>query len=109
MEESAYFFEVLAGLLYALVGGRLWLRARNTGEVMARIIGATFLLWGLSYLLYNLPFAISTQMLVPPLFFMGRVAYDLGALAIAVFTCRVFRAGAGWARAVLALMLLSIL
>jgi len=76
---------------------------------MARIIGATFLLWGLSYLLYNLPFAISTQMLVPPLFFMGRVAYDLGALAIAVFTCRVFRAGAGWARAVLALMLLSIL
>lgn len=101
MEDSAYLFEVTAALLYVVVGTPLWRLARRTGDPAARLIGATFLLWGLSYLLYNLPLVLRDEALMLPFFFGGRLAYDLGTLAIAMFTLRVFRKGERWARGLL--------
>jgi hypothetical protein len=101
VEDSAYLFEITAGGLYVLVGIPLWQLARRTGDVAARLIGITFLLWGFSYLLYNLPLVLQDERLMVPFFFGGRVAYDLGALTMAVFTLRVFRKNESWARGLL--------
>ena len=96
MEENAYFFELVAGILYAVVGGRLWLLSRQTRQLPERLIGLTFLLWGGSYLLYNFPLLLKSENLVTPFFFAGRVSYDLGTVAIALFTQRVFRSQNSW-------------
>jgi hypothetical protein len=88
-------------VLYVLVGAPLWRLARRTGDVATRLIGVTFLLWGISYLLYNLPLVLHDERLLVPFFFAGRVAYDLGALTMAVFTLRVFRSNEVWARGLL--------
>jgi hypothetical protein len=101
VEDSAYFFEVTAGVLYVVVSAPLWRLARRSGDPAARLIGVTFLLWGFSYLLYNLPFVLRDEALMPPLFFGGRLTCDLGALTIAVFTLKVFRGDELWARGLL--------
>jgi hypothetical protein len=97
VEDNAYLFEVTAGALYVLVGVPLWQLARRSGDVAARLIGVTFLLWGFSYLLYNIPLVLADERLLTPFFFGGRVAYDLGALTMAVFTWKVFRSNERWA------------
>ncbi len=96
MDDTAYIFEVTAGALYALVGGRLWLLSRRTRQLPERLIGLTFLLWGGSYLLYNLPFILESEGLITPCFFVARIIYDLGTVAIALFTQRVFRSRDRW-------------
>jgi hypothetical protein len=50
-----------------------------------------------SYLLYNIPLVLEDEGLLTPFFFSGRVAYDLGALTMAVFTLKVFRGKELWA------------
>jgi hypothetical protein len=97
MEESAYTFEIAAGLLYAVVGGRLCLLSRQTRQLPEKLIGLTFALWGASYLLYNAPFFLKQDHLLTPFFFGGRILYDAGAVAIALFTLRVFRSQERWA------------
>jgi hypothetical protein len=96
MDENSYVFEVVAGVLYALVGGRLWLLSRQTRQRPEQLIGLTFLLWGGSYLIYNFPFMLESEALVTPFFFSGRISYDLGTVAITLFTRRVFRPNARW-------------
>jgi hypothetical protein len=98
MEESSYVFEVTAGALYVLVGGRLWLLSRETRQVPEQLIGITFLLWGASYLLYNFPLILHDAALLTPFFFGGRAFFDVGMVTIALFTRRVFRPDQRWAR-----------
>jgi len=69
MDQSPYIFEVTAGALYVLVGGRLWLLSRRTRQLPERLVGITFLLWGASYLLYNFPLIVSDEALLTPFFF----------------------------------------
>jgi len=110
MEDGSYIFEVTAGALYALVGGRLWLLSRRTRQLPERLVGITFLLWGASYLLYNFPYALEKETLVTPFFFAGRVFFDVGMVTIALFTQRVFRPDhrwAGWIVASTAALLLA--
>jgi len=110
MDESSYIFEVTAGALYGLVGSRLWLLSRRTRQLPERLIGVTFLLWGASYFLYNLPLILHDDALLTPLFFAGRVCFDIGVVAIALFTRRVFRTAqrwAGWAVTTTAALLIS--
>jgi hypothetical protein len=97
MDENSYVFEVTAGLLYTLVGGRLWLLSRRTRQLPERLIGTTFLLWGASYLLYNIPLFLKNEALLTPFFFGGRVFFDIGMVTIALFTQRVFRSDHRWA------------
>ena len=97
MDDNSYIFEVAAGTLYVLVGARLWLLSRQTRQLPERLIGLTFLVWGLSYLLYNFPLAVEKESLVTPFFFVGRVSFDIGMVTIALFTQRVFRPDQHWA------------
>ncbi len=101
-EESAYLVEIFAGLLYVMVGLPLLRLARRARDAAARLIGATFVLWGFSYLLFNFALALERTVPITPFFFAGRVAYDLGVLSIAIFTLRVFRNGEIWARGLVA-------
>jgi hypothetical protein len=100
--DYAFIFEGTAGLLYLLVGIRLWMLGGRKRDVAARLIGATFLLWGASYLLYNAPIAAGEDSLVVLFFFGGRIVYDIGAICIALFTQRVFRPSSRWGRSVVA-------
>lgn len=62
--ESAYLVEIAAGLLYVLVGLPLLRLARRSRDVAARLVGATFVLWGFSYLLFNFALALGSAIRV---------------------------------------------
>ena len=97
MDENAYLVEALAGVLYLPVAARLLWRALKTGQVPERLLGATFGLYGLSYILFELPELFELGSADSTLYFLGRVALDAGSYLIALFTLRVFRPRDGWA------------
>jgi hypothetical protein len=99
MEGDAYLTELVVGIIYVLAGARLSLLGARTGEIPERLLGASFVLMGMSGVIYG--FA-TLDFLMPwwtPLNFSARVAYLPGAVLVAVFTARVFRADSRWARA----------
>lgn len=109
MDAYAFIFEGSAGLLYLVVGLRLTRLAARTRDLAARLIGATFVLWGVSYLLYNVPILDASEAALAPFFFGGRIAYDVGVMCIAVFTQHVFRSMQPWgAAAALSIALLIV-
>ena len=48
----------IACFAYLFVGARLYQLSRRTGQLPELLIAATFLFWALSYLFYDLPYAI---------------------------------------------------
>jgi hypothetical protein len=97
MDEDAYIIEALAGMLYLPVAARLLWRAAKTAQAPERFLGATFGLYGLSYILFELPELFDFGSLETAFYFFGRVALDAGTYLIALFTRRVFRPRDGWA------------
>jgi hypothetical protein len=98
MEENAYLGEVIAGLVFFIAGVRLLRLAVQTGRAPERFLSASFLLWGLGYALYDLPYALTDDDAVRMRFFLAsRVAIDAGTIAFALFTQRVFRSREHWA------------
>ncbi len=61
MEESAYIGGVIAGLFYLVAGIRLVRLSLRTHEAPERLLGATLLLWSLSYLFWQLPIALANE------------------------------------------------
>ncbi len=97
MEDNAYLGDVIAGCVFLLAGVRLLLRAARVGGVPERLLSASFLLWGLGYALYDLPYALADDEALRVRFFLAsRVAIDAGGIAFALFTQRVFRARERW-------------
>ena len=96
MEGSAYIGESLAGLVFLVMGIRLLRLAFRTGESPERFLSASFLVWGLSYLLYGVPHALTDESLVRPLYFAARLTVDAGAITFAFFTWSVFRKHDTW-------------
>ena len=57
----------IACVVYLFVGVRLYRLSRRTGQLPEVLIAATFLLWAVAYLLYDIPYAIVlAEELVPP-------------------------------------------
>jgi len=100
MDENAYIIEALAGVLYLPVAARLLWQATKTGQAPERFLGATFGLYGISYILFELPELYDLGSLGTALYFLGRFALDAGTYLIALFTRRVFRPRDGWAEGV---------
>jgi hypothetical protein len=97
MDENAYIVEAVAGVLYLPVAARLLWWAAKTERDPERLLGATFGLYGLSYILFELPQLVDVGSLATAFYFLGRVAIDAGTILIALFTRRVFRSRDDWA------------
>ncbi len=96
MEESAYIGEMLAGIVYLIVGVRLLRLGQRTGEALERLLGVTFLAMGVSSVLYVLPVFSRFESRWTPLTFAGRVGYLPAAVMLALFTRLVFRPDTRW-------------
>ncbi len=99
MEESAYIGSAISGLVYFALGARLvWLGIR-TGSTTERLLGLSFLAWGLSYFFWIIPIALQSQSAVESQFFLvGRILNNIGNVVIAFFTLVAFRRGSTWAK-----------
>ena len=98
MEGDAYLGELASGIIYLLAGTRLVLLGVRTGEAPERLLGASFLAFGVSGVLYSIAVFESLAAFWTPLNFAARVAFLPSAVLVAVFTARVFRPDDRWAR-----------
>jgi len=83
MEENAYIMEAIAGVIFLVVGLRLYWLSRQTGQAPEYFIALTFLFGDGSIA----PFFSHSSMLV----------FNLGNIALALFTRVVFRKQQRWA------------
>ena len=96
MEGRAYIGELLAGIVYLIVGVRLLRLAQRSGEFPEKLLGVTFLFIGASAGLYVLPNLSPFESLWTSLNFAGRVTFLPAAVMIALFTRLVFRPEKRW-------------
>jgi hypothetical protein len=98
VEGSAYIGGVIAGLVYFIVGVRLIRSSWSSQKSPELLLGVSLLLWGFSYVCWQIPIAIASQPLTEPLFFAGRIFTHAGTIFFANFTWVVFRDQSRWAR-----------
>jgi hypothetical protein len=89
----------IAWMVYLYVGLRLYLLSQRTRQHPERLIAATFLLWVLSYLFYDLAYAVVLADALVPDFcsYAALITLALGNAAFAFFIRSVFRPAARWA------------
>ncbi len=97
MEANAYLSELAAGIIYLLAGARLVSLGIRTGETPERFLGAAFMMYGGSGVVYAIAAFESLTAFWTPLNFAARVLYLPCPLLVAIFTARVFRPDARWA------------
>jgi hypothetical protein len=99
MEQHAVIMEAIAGVIYLIVGVRLFLLGRQTGHAPEYLVALTFLCWVLGYALYDIPylFAGGDQSVAPFFAYASILAFNLGNVALALFTKDVFRKQQRWA------------
>jgi hypothetical protein len=100
----------IAWMAYLYVGVRLYRLSRRTGQLPEFLIAAAFLLWTLSYLFWDLPYAIvRMDELVPDFCSYGSlIVLALGNAAFALFIRAVFRPDARWATWLVAAIVVSL-
>ncbi len=91
--------DAIACMVYLYVGVRLYGLGRRTGQLPEFLIAATFLLWMLSYLFYDIPYAIvRLDELVPAVCsYASLIVLAFGNVAFAFFIRAVIRPDARWA------------
>jgi hypothetical protein len=89
----------IAWMAYLYVGVRLYRLSRRTGQLPELLIAVAFLLWALTYLFYDIPYAIvRLDELIPAVCAYGSLsALALGNVVFAFFIRAVFRRDARWA------------
>jgi hypothetical protein len=100
VEDYAYYIgNSFAGLVYLVVGIRLYAMSARNAQTPDRLLSVTFVLWALSYFLYDIPsLLVYGEALLPPLFSFGSAfALYLADITFAVFTRAVFRNQERWA------------
>jgi len=98
MEESGYVGGMLSGLACFIAGVRLIRLSWRSQKSPELLLGVSFLLWGLSYLCWQIPIATANQPLTQPLFFAGRALTDTAMIVFANFIWIAFRSRASWAK-----------
>jgi len=99
MDQNAYVMEAIAGVVYLVLGLRIyWLSLRSV-QLSDSYIGLALLTWALGYALYDIPYAlVESDELIPPLFsYSSILALSLGNVFLAMFTQEVFRKHEHWA------------
>lgn len=99
MEQHAFVMEALAGVSLLVVGARFALLSRRTRQAPESLISLAFLSWVLGYALYDIPYVFTEgDQSVAPLFaYTSILAFNLGNVALAMFTKEVFRKQQRWA------------
>jgi hypothetical protein len=99
MDTSAYVGEVISGFVYLFVGVRLYRLSRRTGHLPETLVAASFLLWMLSYAIWDIPYAfVDSEELVPAVYsYCSQIALVSGTVVFAFFIRAVFRPSARWA------------
>jgi hypothetical protein len=99
LDTSAYVGEVISGFVYLFVGVRLYRLSRRTGHLPETLVAASFLLWMLSYAIWDIPYAfVDSEELVPAVYSYGsQIALVSGTVVFAFFIRAVFRPSARWA------------
>jgi hypothetical protein len=101
---EAYIGDAVAMLVYIVVGVRLCALSRRSGQLPDRLLSASFLLWALSYAVYDIPdlFFYRGEQLPTPIAFGSLFATYLGTATFTLFTLVVFRKRERWAGALVA-------
>ncbi len=100
MADYAYYIAYsFAGLVYLIVGVRLFALSVRNAQTPERLLSVTFLFWAFNYFLYDIPSLIFYgEALLPPLFSISSaLTLYLGTITFAVFTRAVFRNQERWA------------
>ena len=100
MAEYVYYIgDSLAGLVYLIVGVRLFALSVRNAQTPDRLLSVTFLFWAFNYFLYDIPsLFFYGEALLPPLFSISSaLTLYLGTITFAVFTRSVFRNQERWA------------
>jgi putative Ca2+/H+ antiporter (TMEM165/GDT1 family) len=99
MEESAYIMEAIAGVIFLIVGVRLYRLSRQTAHLPEYFLALTFLLWALGYALYDIPYAFTEgdESIAPLFSYSSMLTFSLGNVMLALFTKDVFRKQQRWA------------
>ena len=100
----------IACLAYLYVGVHLYRLSRRTGQLPEFLIAACFLFWMLSYVFYDIPYAIvESDELVPAVCSYGSlIVLALGNVAFSLFIRTVFRRDARWATWLVAAIVISL-
>jgi hypothetical protein len=109
--ELVYFSgNAIACFAYLYVGVHLYRLSRRTGQLPEFLIAATFLFWALSYLFYDIPYAIvRSEALVPAVCsYASLIVLAVGNIAFAFFIRSVFRSDARWATWLVAAIVVSL-
>jgi len=109
MEQNAFIMEAISGVVYLIVGVRLYALSRGTRQAPERLIALTFLFWALCYALYDIPYLWNGLEESVPAFFAytSLLAFDLVNVFFALFTREVFRKHTRWADGLVAAIALS--
>ena len=99
MEQNAFIMEAITGVIVVVVGVRIYLLSRRTRQAPEYLIALTFLIWALGYALYDIPYAFTAgdQSIAPFFAYTSLLAFNLGNVALALFTKDVFRKQQHWA------------
>lgn len=95
--DSGFLGQLIAGLCYLIVGAGLFRLSLVTGEKPERHLGFYFLLSGIDYCAYSIPWVFDWWTYFIPLAFLGRVMYAIAVVHLVVFIRSVFRPGETWA------------
>jgi hypothetical protein len=100
----------IAWMAYLYVGVRLYRLGRRTGQLPEFLIAVSFLLWALTYLFYDIPYAIvRLDELIPAVCaYASLIALASGNVVFAFFIRAVFRPDARWATWLVAAITVSV-
>ena len=93
MEDAVYLIsDSIIAVAFLCIAARLLRRSFTTHAAPERLLGASFVLWGLSYPLYDVPYALAVDELVmAPLAYASRIAWQTGTVLMALFVKQTFR------------------
>jgi len=103
--------EIVAGIVYLLMGAELYRLSMRSRQIPDRLLSATLLSWGSSYLVYDAFVVFADRGAQPPpwISFASVFVMYLGSIAFAFFTMSVFRSREHWARWLVAAIVIGLI
>jgi hypothetical protein len=112
MGLGAYIMQLLAGVFFLVVSVPLLHLAMRTRQRPEMLLGTAFLLFGIGYLFFQIPYIPGNEGLIEPFSLVARIVIAVGISVFAIFTQLVFRKNDAWAwwlaRGCIAFMFLGI-